>query len=144
MPIKSFRGLMSDNAQERINLKHRDGRIGYRIVKFQAIPEDPGDSLGEHTVKIYKVVQAAVTSTINFSDETLLGVVSVSTHSANLLFNEVIIFDNEIFNQDIYITHTDRAASASCNYYIELEQMPIASDEATVATLKNMRNTSTP
>ena len=41
------------------------------------------------------------------------------------------------FNQDIYITcySTDN----KINYYIELEQVPLSKDEATVATLKDMR-----
>jgi hypothetical protein len=53
-----------------------------------------------------------------------------------------VIFDNEIFNQDIYITQSDveGATASSCNYYIELEQMDLALDEATVATLKDIRN----
>jgi len=136
----SFRGLIADDGQDRINLHTNDGKIGYRIVKFEAIPYDPGDALGEHIVKIYTVPQTTTTTTIDFSDQTLLGVVAVSTHSANLLFNQVIIFDSEIFNQDIYVTHVDRAASASCNYYIELEQIPLDLNESTVATLQSIRN----
>jgi len=49
------------------------------------------------------------------------------------------VFDNEIFNQDIYITHQD-LQNQPINYYIELEQMDLALDEAIVATLKNIRN----
>jgi len=52
-----------------------------------------------------------------------------------------IIFDKEIFNQDIYITHTEAAGSAlACNYYIELEQVKLDLSENTVATLKDIRN----
>jgi len=140
MTIKTFRGLIADGAQDTVVLHTNDGSMGYRIVKFQAIPEDPGQAIGEHMVKIYKIEQTSVTTTVDFSDQTLLGCVSISTHSGNLLFNEVIIFDTEIFNQDIYITHTDKAGSANCNYYIELEQIKLDLNENTVATLKDIRN----
>ena len=49
-----------------------------------------------------------------------------------------IIFDQEIFNQDIYITCA--STDGAINYYIELEVMDLALDEATVATLKDVRN----
>ena len=51
-----------------------------------------------------------------------------------------VVFDNEIFNQDIYITHTDAHATGECNYYIELEQIKLDLNENTVATLKDIRN----
>jgi len=140
MPIKTFRGLLDDGSIDTVTLHTNTGSIGYRIVKFQAIPEEPGQAVGEHTVKIYKVPQSTALSTIDFSDNTLLGVASVSTHSGNLLFNEVIIFDNEIFNQDIYVTHVDKAGTAACNYYIELEQVKLDLNANTVATLKDIRN----
>ena len=140
MPIKTFRGLLDDGSIDTVTLHTNTGSIGYRIVKFQAIPEEPGQAVGEHTVKIYKVPQSTALSTIDFSDNTLLGVASVSTHSGNLLFNEVIIFDNEIFNQYIYVTHVDKAGTASCNYYIELEQVKLDLNANTVATLKDIRN----
>ena len=54
--------------------------------------------------------------------------------------HEVVIFDNEIFNQDIYITHTDNKNAESINYYIELEQIKLDLNQNTVATLKDIRN----
>jgi len=53
------------------------------------------------------------------------------------------IFDGEIFNQDIYITSVDTDSTAAMNYYIELEQFVLNPDEATVATLKDIRNAAT-
>jgi hypothetical protein len=144
MPIKTFRGLMGDDTQERISLKHRDGRIGYRIVKFETIPNIPGSTGVESIMKIYKTSQTAQSVTVDFSDQTLLGV-SYYQDDANVAYpsSQDIIFDGEIFNQDIYITLKQGAGSHSMNYYLELEQIPINSLEATAATLKNMRNTST-
>ena len=42
MTIKSYRGLMADGATLRINLRTNDGKTGYRIKKFEAIPNAPG------------------------------------------------------------------------------------------------------
>ena len=143
--VMSFRGLLDDGSFEKINLHTPDGSTGYRIVKFQAIPEQPGLAVGEHIVKIYKTENnpdvSTPTDAVNFGDNTLLGVVAVSTHSGNLLFNEVIIFDQEIFNQDIFITHVDRGGSAACNFFIELEPMKLDLNENTVTTLRDIRNT---
>ena len=54
-------------------------------------------------------------------------------------FNTAVVFDNVKFNQDIYITHQDEAVGQSFNYYLELEQVKLDLNEATVATLKDMR-----
>ena len=51
-----------------------------------------------------------------------------------------VIFDQEIFNQDIFVTHKIRNGTGSVNYYIELEQISLTLDENTVATLKDIRN----
>ena len=53
----------------------------------------------------------------------------------------MVIFDNEKFNQDIFVTNVDVVGnSAPINYYIELEQIKLSLDENTVATLKDIRN----
>ena len=52
----------------------------------------------------------------------------------------MIIFDKEIFNQDIYITSKTITGSDEANYYIELEQVKLDLNENTVATLKDIRN----
>ena len=43
--------------QIKINLRTNDGKVGYRINKFQVIPEDPAGTTGEITVKIFKEPQ---------------------------------------------------------------------------------------
>ena len=145
--IKSFRGLLKDGGQDKIPLHTNDGKSGYRIVKFETISNQnsSGGASGEHFMFIWKVKQATVSSTtpnINFSDQTLLGV-NWSPNNAERPFANAIIFDREIFNQDIYITHMDIVGSESCNYYIELEEVPLGSLEATVVTLKDMRGRNT-
>jgi len=148
--IKTFRGLMADGVQDTIVLHTNDGSMGYRIVKFQIISNEPFAKSGEHVAKIYKVTQTAgggpgVTATIDFSDNTLLGT-AVIRHSASEIYAqaETVIFDREIFNQDIYVTHSDiNTDNTSLNYYIELEQVTLDLGENTVATLKNVKNEAT-
>jgi len=139
--IKTFRGLIADGSQDTIVLHTNDGSIGYRIVKFQAIGKEPGQQHQEHTLKIYKVSQSAVSNEVDFSNQTLLGVVYVGDNAdQGYPFFTTIIFDSEIFNQDIYITHEDTVGSQPCNYYLELEQVKLDLNESTVATLKDIRN----
>jgi len=141
--IKTFRGLMADGAQDTIVLHTNDGSTGYRVVKFQIMNNNPITTSGEHIIKIYKVSQSAITSTVDFSDQTLLGV-AIFIHNDSYANTQThIIFDQEIFNQDIYITHDTDAGSDSCNYYLELEQVKLDLGDSTVATLKDIRNVKT-
>ena len=132
--------MLADGAQERIPLQTKTGETGYRINKFQVITENPGQSTTELVVKIYKVEQSTATSTVDFSDNRLLGVSAYQQSADSFNSFTTVVFDNEIFNQDIYITCQDSQNQNGANYYIELEQMPLALDEATVATLKDIRN----
>jgi len=143
--IKTFRGLIADGIQDTIVLHTNDGTTGYRIKKFQIITQDPGIGQCEHVVKIYKVSQTiqgrSVDGSIDFSDNTLLAVAEYAENSNGWQSGvHAIIFDSEVFNQDIYVTGIDVNASFSANYYLELEQVKLALDESTVATLKDLRN----
>jgi len=142
MPIKSFRGLIADGAIDTITLHTNTGSIGYRIVKFEIITNTPGaGSDYESCLKIYKIPQTTADAVVDFSDNTLLGVAYVSGDSASVTaVQETIIFDSEVFNQDIFITHSELSASQACNYYLELEQVKLDLNENTVATLKDIRN----
>ena len=144
MPIKSFRGLIADGGIDTISLHTNNGSTGYRIVKFQLMGHNPGDSaLGsyEHVVQIFKIPQTTASATVNFSDNTLLAA-GLCFGNTSPQFNDTtsILFDNEVFNQDIYITHVDEDAATPVNYYIELEVVKLALDANTVATLKDIRN----
>ena len=142
MPIKTFRGLIAHNAIDTISLHTNDGSMGYRIVKFQVIPQAPTSATSEGVVQIFKVPQTAASDVVDFSDQTLLGMAFYnqdSTPSNNV--SQVIIFDQDIVNQDIYITCVDHPLNSPfMNYYIELEQVKLDLSENTVATLKDMRN----
>jgi len=149
MTIKTFRGQIASGAQDTIVLHTNDGSIGYRIVKFILMPNAPMNADGEHVVKIYKISQtvASISATVDFSDNTLLGAGQIANATSgyyNTGYDQVF-FDNEIFNQDIYITHLDgQGNNDPVNYYIELEQVKLDLSENTVATLKDIRNITAP
>jgi hypothetical protein len=141
----TFRGLLADEDMDTITLHTNDGSVGYRIVKFDVISQSPVDITAESVLQVYKVPQtlASITPDIDFSNQNLLAV-GVFTNNATASQNpttSITIFDREIFNQDIYITHKDKAGSTPCNYYLELESMKLDLNENTVVTLKDIRNT---
>jgi hypothetical protein len=143
MPIKSFRGLIADGVQDTIVLHTNTGSTGYRIVKLQLMSNDYGTATpdGQNSlVKIFKVSQTTIDETLDFSDNTLLAAASFERTTSTATFSESTIFDNEIFNQDIYVVHKDFSSGEPVNYYIELEQIKLDLTENTVATLKDIRN----
>jgi len=102
---------------------------------------EPSNVNYEHIVKIYKTQQSSIDGVIDFSDNRLLAAAFLEgSTSVTSTDGVIVIFDTEIFNQDIYITHSDIEATSECNYYIELEQMPLDLNQQTVATLKDIRN----
>ena len=142
--IKSYRGLMADDTQETIPLHTNDGSTGYRIVKFQAMAADTA-KLQQSVLKIYKVEQTTIDDDIDFSDNRLLGAIYFTKNDdTKYPIVQSTIFDNEVFNQDIYITHKDASTGEPLNYYIELEQMKLDLTATTAATLKDIRNESRP
>ena len=144
--IKTFRGLIVHAAIDTIPLQTIDGSIGYRIVKFQLMLPNAASSI-KSAVKIYKTPQTTATDDIDFSDNTLLAAALISAKADQTAYPEdlKVIFDQEIFNQDIYVTHIDEhAGSQFINYYIELEQIKLDLNETTVATLKDIRNSPRP
>jgi len=140
MVVKTFRGLLAHAGQDRIRLQTIKGKVGYRVVKLDLMAPNPGTQAQEATVKIYKEQQSAITGTIDFTDSSLLaaGIYHDSTSSATPV-TMITIFDREIVNQDIYITHQDNETSQSCNYYIELEVIPLDDAGAEYTTLKDLR-----
>jgi hypothetical protein len=140
--IISYRGLLASGGQDTINLHTNDGKTGYKIVKFQIILGNPTAESSEAIVKIFKIKQTTITDLIDFSDGTLLGAGFWTNEAAAHQNPEdvTIVFDNETFNQDIYITYVDSKTTTGVNYYIELEQIDLTEDQALVAIVKNLRN----
>ena len=143
MPMKSFRGKISDSTVDTISLSTNNGSIGYRIKSLQVMPELAATGDYRSVLKIYTIPQtvASVTNTIDFSDNTLLAAASYSQKADSRQYPDdvIVVFDNTTFNQDIYVTHVN-ANGNDLNYYIELEQIKLDISENTVATLKDIRN----
>jgi len=140
--IVSFRGKIANELIETIVLHTTDGSTGYRIIKLEMMPDNPGSTDVEHVIKIFSVPQTTTPdNSIDFSNQELLaaGYLVDSNSVANTSFMSTV-FDNMVFNQDIYITHKETLDAQPCNYYIELEQMSLDLNENTVATLKDIRN----
>ena len=145
--IRSFRGLIADNEQQTIVLHTNDGSTGYRIKKFEVMDNLPGQQDVNHVIQIFKIPQTTNTGIVDFSNQVLLAAAMEreSVGAEDMAVSKSVIFDNEIFNQDIYVTHQDTGSGAkACNYYIELEQMKLDLNENTVATLKDIRNETAP
>lgn len=143
MPIKTFRGLLADGAQDTIRLSTGQGKVGYRIRKLELFPQLPGTESVESTVMIWRNEQDSVsttTATVDFSNAQLLGAAMFHDSSSEGNLNPLyVVFDNVVINQDIFVTHTDTNANIPINYYLELEQIALSDNEATVATVKDMR-----
>jgi hypothetical protein len=139
----SFRGQLAMGVEEMIPLSTIRGLVGYKITKFQIMSSAPGTTNSEFIAQIYKTEDADnVNTTPDFSNNRLLAVSYLKEGaSEDKPLSDVVIFDNEKFNQDIYVNITDAAGGTlACNFYIELEQMSLDLSEQTVATLKDIRN----
>ena len=142
MPIRSFRGLMTDGDIDTIPLHTNDGSMGYKIVKFRIMGFEPGGDNYESIVKVYTILQTTATASIDFSDNTMAAAGFFTGDTTQQTMKEdSIVFDNQIFNQDIYITYNDlQGTDAKINYYIELELVKLDLNENTMATLKDIIN----
>ena len=138
----SFRGMIGQEEQHVIPLQTNNGLIGYQIKKFQIMPYN-FNAADEYTVQIWKTDQTgAIDNVQDFSNNRLLAVAYFGTDGADIVNDSVVIFDNEKFNQNVYVVAKSQA-SKDVNYYIEMDQMKLSLDEQTVATLKDIRNTGT-
>jgi hypothetical protein len=147
MPIKSFRGLVANNTIDTIALHTNNGSTGYKMVKLEAMPNEPSGNSGTNIIKVFTVPQTTATDVIDFSDPTLLAAAVIGHNASAFQYppETTVVFDNIIFNQDIYITQLDADGNATaCNYHIELEKINLDLSENTVATLKDIRNIEQP
>ena len=140
--IKTFRGLLADDTQDRIRLSTIKGKVGYQIVKFKSMPQAPGTVQQESILKIYKTEQTAgsIDGIIDFTDTDLLGSIFMRSSAHESGYASIfVVFDQQIVNQDIYITHSEVTGSELCNYYLELEVIPLDEAGAEYTTLKDLR-----
>ena len=141
MKIKTFKGKLAMGLQEKIHLSTNDGLTGYRINKFQIISETPGVSNVEMIAQIFTTDQTgSISAAVDFSNADLLAIATYFGEQTTKILNDYIIFDNETFNQDIFINITDAGGNTvECNFYLELEQFKIDLNTSTFHTLKNIR-----
>ena len=132
MTIKSFRGQLADGGQDKIRVAGGKLADGYRVVKLQILSALPFQAADEHVCKIYKVEPKVIDAIIDFSDSTLLGAGIINNDSAGYRYSTTssVIFDNQIFNQDIFIIHKNTDGSSALNYYLELEQAEMSGPES--------------
>tara|TARA_Y100001963_G_scaffold81419_1_gene112907 strand:- start:408 stop:857 length:450 start_codon:yes stop_codon:yes gene_type:complete len=145
--IKTFRGLLADGDTQIIRLGTNRGEIGYKVRKFEAFPYSPTDDNAENVLTIWTQkadAEGAEATEVNFSAPTLLAALYISNHGGeeNVFVKDTVIIDSVKFNQDIFIASRIKSGaveSSGINYYIELEQFKLDLNEATVATLKDLR-----
>ncbi len=131
--IKTFRGKIEDGAVVKIPLHGDEPDDGYKIAKFQIIAARPGSSDYEYTCKIYKTPQTGFDNLIDFEDDTLLAAaVLIGDDNQYEPITQVIIFDHDVVNQDIYITSVDTKMTEPVNYYLELEQIKMSKSQQAV------------
>ena len=140
MVVKTYRGQIPNDGEDRIRLSTIRGKVGYKIVKFQIMPQDPTGSNIESVVGIWKTTQTP-SAIIDFTNSDMLAMAYYSGSSgASGPQDMIVVFDNEIFNQDIFISLNDNSSAPTpINYYIELEVIPLDDAGAEYTTLKDMR-----
>ena len=140
---KTYRGQLADGGVDEIHLRTNKGDIGYKIVKFELLPEQPGNQAAEAVVTISRINFTPL-STIDLTDGDILAVgVYAAGAGAGNAYNQFIIMDQEIFNQNIFIGNQD-IQNFKMNYYLELEQVKLNENESTMATLQSMRRLALP
>lgn len=136
----TFRGILDEGTEEKIRLATMNGKTGYKITKFQIISNTPGTTDKESLVKIYSKAQGSGNTTVDFTESDLLAVAYFSeAQGVSYPAYEFIIFDNTVFNQNIFVSLGSVTGTIRVNYYIELETIPLTDVQASQLTLKNLR-----
>ena len=137
--IKTFRDKITNGEQQVIHLAGGDIDIGYKIHKLKLMTTDPGNASQDLVLKVYSVKQDSVPSTgatIDFSEDELVAAGYFSQATTDFSHRQTVIFDNEVFNQDLYVTFTDNDGSDPCNYLLELEEVKMKDPETAVVNYK--------
>ena len=143
--IKTFKGKVSsytsgNTGKLRIRLGTNDGKTGYFIRKFQALGIDLTGREQESVLQVFSVDPGTPSGLVDFDNPTLLAALFYEQVASTSYFGgQAIIIDNKKINQDIFITHDEAKSDHDVNFYLELEQVKLTQEEATVATLKDMR-----
>jgi hypothetical protein len=139
----TFRGQLDSGGMDEINLKTNTGKKGYKITKFETMPDTPGTNQTESIVKIYNKTQSSVDALIDFTESDLMAArFQAIANGSNEAYATAVetIFDNTVVNQNIFVTAIELAGGRPTNYYIELESMTLSDVQSTQLTLKSLRN----
>ena len=112
---------------------------GYRIRKLQIMPNDvDGSTSHECAIQVFLKNPGVARIDIDFNDDTLLAAAyyarSLQTGSPYVIDSatESIVFDNTVFNQDIYVTYGTGQSSQKLNFYLELEEVTMSKAQQAV------------
>jgi hypothetical protein len=137
----TFSGVIDEGLEERIKLSTLNGKTGYRIVDFDAISTEPGNVTYRSVIKVYSKSQGSGGTKVEFDEGDLLGVVYLEDDAnPSYAMSQKIIFDEKVFNQDIYVTYGGVQGTTPVSYKITLEKMKLTDLQATQLTLANLRN----
>jgi len=139
---KSYKGKLADGTTLRIRLSTNNGLMGHQIKKLQLFPCGSSSSFEyESFVLVNSTDPGAQSATPDFNDPTLLAAAFFTMSPNATVYPEdlTIVIDEKKVNQDIFISHNNNTGDDAINFYLELEQVKLSKDEATVATLKDMR-----
>ena len=139
----SFKGSLAEGLEEKIKLSTLNGKRGYKIIKFETMNSAPGAGSYETITKVYSKTQGSGSTTVDFTEGDLIAVNYIEDGGAvtnGPASTQTMIFDNEVFNQDIFVTTASTQGTNPTNYYIELETVALTDIQATQLTLKNLRN----
>ena len=136
----SYRALMTQDQVLRIPLSNiTESGKGYRIRKLQVMPNDvDGSTSHECAIQVFLKNPGVARIDIDFNDNTLLAAAyyarSVQTGAPYVIdaATESIIFDNTVFNQDIYVSYGTGQSSQKLNFYLELEEVKMSKPEQAV------------
>ena len=137
----SFRGsIIPGTDEQEIHLATLKGKVGYKITKFQIMGSTPGANSYEYLCQVFNR-RTSPTATVDFTNGDLMAVAYLEGNNSNqYVDNLAVIFDNEITNQNIFVSGVDvGGGTVPFNYYIELETESLNDIKSTQLTLKNLR-----
>jgi len=121
--VHSYRGLIGDGKQQKIQIQGAVGAIAWRITKFQIFPQTT-DTARDSIVSIWRESQSGVSAGADFSNDELLA--AALWYNSTYETDDAVVFDNQLFVRNIWITHFESIGSAAINYYIELEEVKVS------------------
>jgi len=132
--VHSFRGLLGNGGQDEIELERQNMNVAFRVIKFEIMPYAPATQANESVVKVYKEEPDAIDATIDFTDPNLLATAIFFSEGNTYYPSDFFaVFDLDLFSRNIFVTHSDTQTN-SCNYYLELEEVPVGA--ATLMQIK--------